>query len=202
MLSEMVNRTDANRLDDEELGNALMWLDHRGHKQIADLLRAEYGFFEDEDGYVNGSLGTAGLARQLDLRCPGCGSQAIWLRSSDGKQWRCGNLDHIGFKFEVVGLGAERAKAWYAKYLEQRLRNSSLYGRAPEVGGLDDDDLDGEDPDDDLLDDDFPDAGDPTESSALHGQGFRQELLGSPSVHSDDPLGLANGPCDPGKFGR
>jgi hypothetical protein len=182
MLHEMVNREDANRMDDDELGSALMWLDHRGHEQIADLLRAEYGiFWEDDHAYTNGSLGPAGLAHQLDIRCPGCGSQAVWLRSSDGREWRCGNVDHIGFKFGVEGVEAQRAKEWYAKWLEEKIKKSSLYGR------------DSSPPSDESLDDDLPDEDFLDDVVALVGKG---------KPAPDDPLGLAGGPHDPGKFGR
>jgi hypothetical protein len=185
MLREMVNRWDADRMDDEELGSALMWLDHRGHEQIADLLRAEYGiFWEDNRDYTNGSLGPAGLAAQLGIHCIGCGSQAVWLRSSDGRQWRCGNVGHIGFKFEVEGVEAQRAKEWYAKWLERKIERSSLYGRDSSPAG--DEPLDDDLPDEDFLDD----------VVALIGQ------AGKGKSTPDDPLGLAGGPHDPGKFGR
>lgn len=202
MLREMVNRNDANRMDDEELGNALMWLDHRGHNQVADLLRAEYGIFADEDGYTDGSLGPAGLAEQLDIHCPGCGSQAVWLRSMDGRTWCCGNIGHLGYRFQIDGIGATRAKEWYAKWLERKIADSTIPGRTllpPDaVGGLDDDDDD--DPVDDLLEDDLPE-----EAPLLYGQGFRENApvgVGHSPSTPDDPLGLAGGPLDPGKFGR
>jgi len=215
MLRGMVNREEANRMDDDELGNALAWLDHRGHDQIADLLRAEYGiFWENDHDYTNGSLGPAGLAKQLDIYCPGCGSQAVWLRSSDGRQWRCGSIGHLGFPFEIDGVEAVRAKEWYAKWSEERLKKSSLYGyvmpatmdAVAEVGWRldgDDDDFDDEDPiddkdpDDDLFDDDLPAPEEP-----LHGRRSGDELVGQSPARPDDPLGLAGGPFDPGKFGR
>jgi len=210
MLREMVNRSDANRLDDEELGDALAWLDHRHHKLIAGLLRAEYGIFEDEDGYVNGSLGTADLARQLDIHCPGCGSQAVWLRSDDGRQWRCGNIGHIGFKFEVEGVEAILAKEWYAAYLGRKFRDSSRHNPSPvaasassEGAEVDNDYFDDEDPEGDFPDDDSLDGLLPGPEIPLSGQGFRNDPASQSPLKPDfDPLGQDGGPLDPGKLGR
>lgn len=133
MLHEMVNRSEANREDDEELGDVLMWLDHRHHGELAARLRADYGQFDD-DGILNGSLMSG---THIGFLCPSCGSRHTWMRSVDGSQWRCGGPMHPGFEFRILVDSAEagQARAMYSQLEKDRLGHGHPRYAEPEVSG-------------------------------------------------------------------